>query len=334
MNLIQLALLGMALTPIASMAAGASVTYSVQHRYALGGEGKWDYLKLDAAARRLYITRSDRVMVMDVDRGTLIGEVPGAVGAHGIALVPSLHRGYVSNGHGDSLTPFDLVTLKSLPVIAVSGKDPDALIFDEASADLWAFNGHSSTGSVIDPSTEKEVATVSLPGKPEFAVTDHAGHIYVNLEDVAKIAEIDAQTHKVLAAWSLAPCEGPTGLAIDTEHHRLFSVCANRKMVVTDANDGRQVATLPIGSDPDAAGYDSKTHTAYSSNRDGTLTVIDQADADHYTVAADVPTQQGARTLAIDDKTHRVFLAAASVKAPASEPAGKALFGVLVVGTP
>lgn len=334
MKLTRLALLGMALTPIVSMAAGASASYSVQHQYALGGEGKWDYLKLDASARRLYITRNDRVMVMDVNHGSLIGEVGGAVGAHGVALVPALHRGYVSNGHGDSLTPFDLVTLKALPAIPVSGKDPDALIFDEASADLWAFNGHSSTASVIDPSTEKEIATVVLPGKPEFAATDHAGHIYVNLEDVAKIAEIDAHTHKVLATWSLAPCAGPTGLAIDTEHRRLFSVCANHKMVVTDANDGHQVATLPIGGDPDAAGYDGQTHKAYSSNRDGTLTVIDQVDADHYTVAANVLTQQGARTLAIDDKTHRIFLAAASVKPTGSSASGPASFGVLVVGTP
>lgn len=328
-NRIKLALLAAAICPLAAFAAATSMTYSVQNQYVLGGEGKWDYLNLDAAARRLYIARADRVMVMDVDRGTLVGEVSGAMGAHGVALVPALHRGYVSNGHGNSLTPFDLATLKSLPAIPVSGKDPDALIFDAATSDLWAFNGHSNSASVIDPSTDKEVATVALPGKPEFAVGDAVGHVYVNLEDVAKIAEIDARGHKVLATWSLAPCEGPTGLAMDTKRHRLFAVCANQKMVVLDANDGHRVAILPIGSGPDAAGYDSDTQTVYSSNRDGTLTLMHQADADHYSVVANVRTQQGARTLAIDGSTHKVFLAAPSVKA--SEQ-GTTAFGVLVVG--
>ena len=324
--------LGALAASAASMAFASSAGYAVLQRHLLGGAGKWDYLTVDASAHRLYIARADRVMVMDTRTGKLIGEVPGTNGAHRVVIVQDQHRGYVSNGHADSVMPFDLATLKPLPAIALSGKDPDAMLYDAATARLWAFNGHSNNISMIDPVSGKETGTLALPGKPEFAVTDDAGHVYVNLEDKAQIAKIDARASKVQAVWSLAPCEGPTGLAIDVAHQRLFSACANRHLVVLDAADGHQVAVLGIGDNPDAAGYDASTGMVFSSNADGSLTVIHQHDADHYTVVANLVTAKGARTLAIDPETHRVLLAApdVGVAAPTATPGS---FGVLVVGT-
>jgi DNA-binding beta-propeller fold protein YncE len=314
--------------PVAALAVSASSEYSVLQRYTLGGAGKWDYLTLDSDAQRLYIARGNRVMVMDTQTGKLAGEVPGANGAHRVVILPSQHRGYVSNGHADSVMPFDLNTLKGLPAITISGKDPDAMLFDSASAKLWTFNGHSNNASVIDPVSGKETGVVALPGRPEFAVTDDGGHIYVNLEDSAHIAEIDTHQNKVIASWPLASCEGPTGLAIDLRHRRLFSACANQQLVVLDADDGHRVAVLPIGNDPDAAGYDSGTGTVYSSNADGSLTIIRQSDADHYAVLANVVTAKGARTMAVDEHQHQVYLAA-----PDISHNGQGTFGVLVVGT-
>jgi DNA-binding beta-propeller fold protein YncE len=314
--------------PFAGLAAAPSANYAVLQRYPLGGAGKWDYLTLDASAQRLYIARGNRVMVMDTQTGKLVGEVPGANGAHRVVIVPEQHRGYVSNGHADSVLPFDLATLKPLPVIAISGKDPDAMLFDAASAKLWTFNGHSNNASVIDPVSGKETATVALPAKPEFAVTDDSGHIYVNLEDSSQVAEIDARQAKVIGTWPLAPCEGPTGLAIDLKHRRLFSACANRQLVVLDADDGHRVAALPIGDDPDAAGYDATAGMVFSSNADGTLTVIRQNNADHYAVVSNVATAKSARTMAVDSQQHKVYLAAPDVSTN-----GQGAFGVLVVGT-
>ncbi|GLQ49975.1 YncE family protein [Dyella flava] len=314
----------------ACLATASSANYTLLERHVLGGAGKWDYLTLDSAAQRLYIARGDRVMVMDTQSGKLVGEVPGANGAHRVVILPDQHQGFVTNGHANSVTPFDLATLKPFPAIAISGKDPDAMLFDLATAKLWTFNGHSNSASVIDPVSRKETGSVALPGKPEFAVTDDRGHLYVNLEDMAQIAEIDAKEGKLLATWSLAPCEGPTGLAIDVAHQRLFSVCANQKMVVLDATNGHQVSVQTIGSDPDAAGYDAGTATVFSSNADGTLTIIHQADADHYSVVANLATATNARTLAVDTRSHRVYLAAPDVTAGAK--ASQGTFGVLVVG--
>jgi DNA-binding beta-propeller fold protein YncE len=327
-----LALTALALVASAnSFAAGSATNYTVLQRYVLGGSGKWDYLTLDSAAHRLYIARGNRVMVMDTQTGKLVGEVQGANGAHRVVILPDQHRGYVSNGHADSVMPFDLVSLKSLPAIAISGKDPDAMLYDKASARIWTFNGHSNSASLIDPTSAKETSSVALPGRPEFAVTDDAGHIYINLEDKSQIAQIDARSGKLMATWPLTPCEGPTGLAIDLTRRRLFSVCANQNLVVLDADNGHHVATLTIGDDPDAAGYDDATATVYSSNADGTLTVIHQTDADHYSVVANVVTAKNARTLAVDSTNHHVFLVAPDVSAngQATDQNG---FGALVVG--
>ena len=294
----------MAVTPTAA-------PYKLTHTYALGGDGGWDYLSIDPASRHVFIARDDRVMVVDSVDGKLLAEIPGMQHAHGIALIPSMHRGFVSNGHGDNVTVIDTDTFKSVGTIAVSGKDPDAIIYDAASGMLLTMNGHSNSISVIDPQAGKEVATIAVPGRPEFAVTDDRGHVFVNLEDKGQLVQVDLKARKVQNVWPLAPCEGPTGLALDARNHRLFSVCDNRWMVVTDADDGHQVARLHIGKGPDAVAFDAERQVVLSSNGDGSLSVIHQDSADRYSERGAVATRPTARTLALNPQTHEVFLVAA-----------------------
>ncbi|WP_266169495.1 YncE family protein [Dyella subtropica] len=318
-----------ALAAPALSAADAGVPYAVAQHYALGGAGGWDYLSLDASSHRLFIARDDRVMVVDAGTGKLLGEIPGMQHAHGIALQPATHQAFVSNGHGDNVSVVDTETLKVTGHIALTGKDPDAIVFDDASGHLLTMNGHSSNISVIDAKAGKELATITVPGRPEFAVSDGKGQLFLNLEDKHQLARVDLTTRKVLNVWPLAPCEGPTGLALDTANHRLFSVCDNGWMIVTDASDGHQVAKLPIGKGPDAVAFDAQRHVVLSSNGDdGTLSVIAQDSADHYRVLGHVKTQPSARTLALDPQNHTVYLAAASSAVKGKPVDG---FGVLVV---
>lgn len=302
----------LAIALVAPFAASAAPNYAVTHHYAIGEPGGWDYLTYAAPTHRLYISRFDRVLVLDADNGKIEATIPGTDGVHGIALVPELGRGFTSNGRADSLTEFDLATSRPLRTIAVEGKNPDALIYDSASRHLFAFDGHSSEASVVDPAAGKLLTKIPLTGKPEFAASDGAGNVYVNIEDTAQLARIDSATNKVTAVWKLADCEEPSGLAIDAVHHRLFSVCQNRHMAVTDAQSGKSVATVAIGEGPDAAGFDAKRGLVYSSNgHDGTLTVVHEDDSDHYSVIATVPTQVSARTLALDADGNRIFTVAA-----------------------
>ena len=317
-------------TATAASAFAATPDYAVLHRYPLGGSGGWDYLTIDPAAHHLLVARGDRVMVVDTQNGKLVGEIPGMQHIHGIALVQKLRRGYVSDGAANSVRVIDLDTLKDLRNIPIGGQGPDAIVFDPASGHVLTMNGHSGNASVIDPTSDKAIADIALPGRPEFAVSDGRGHVFANLEDKGELARIDTKTDKVDAVWKLASCDSPSGLAIDTQARRLFSVCDNQLMVVTDADDGHQVATVAIGKGPDAARFDPATRMAYSSNHDGTLTVVHEDDANHYRVVANVPTQAGARTMALDQATHRVWLVAA---APAARHAPVKDFTALVVGT-
>lgn len=324
-----------------SFAANAdSPAWKEQAHYQLGGAGGWDLMAVDAPTRRVFITRGDHLMVVNVDTGKIVGDIPGLKRAHGVALVPARKRGYVSSGGDDRVVAFDLDTLKVGAQIA-TGKNPDAMLFDEASKHVFAFNGGDNTVSVIDPATDKVVATMQVPGKPELAVSDGAGKIFFNLEDKNQIAQANAKTAKVEKTWTLGTCDEPTGLAIDTAHHRLFSVCANKQMVVTDANDGHVVASVAIGEGPDGAAFDPKTSMAFSSNSDGTLTVVHEDSADKYSVVANVATPPRSRTIVLDPKTNRVILATAQfgdAPAPTPEqphprPAMKAdSFGILIVG--
>ena len=310
---IRLLPLLLAATVLPTLAASSEAPYAVAARHALGGPGGWDYLSLDAAAHRLYIARDDRVMVMDTASGKLAGEVAGMQHAHGVALSPSTHEAFVSSGRGDEVTVFDTQTLKVTRHIAVSGKNPDAILFDGASGHLLTMNGRSNNLSVIDAQAGKELSTVALPGRPEFAVADGNGLLYLNLEDKNALARVDLKAGKVTAVWAMAPCDGPTGLALDAAHGRLFSVCDNGWLIVTDAHDGHQVAKVEMGKGPDAVIYDAARHTVLgSAGEDGVLSVVAQDDADHYRLLGNLPTQKSARTMVLDPSTHEVYLAAAA----------------------
>jgi DNA-binding beta-propeller fold protein YncE len=252
-------------------------------------------------------------------------------------MVPELDQGFTSNGKDAAVTVFDLATLKPLGTITGTGLNPDAIVYDTASRHVFTFNGHSASASVIDPFKRKVIATIALPGKPEFAQTDGTGRLYVNIEDKSELVEIDTLHDTVLNTWSLAPCESPSGLALDKAHGRLFSVCDNETMAVTDARSGKVVADVPIGEGPDAVVFDAGTGTIYSSNGgSGTLTVVHEDAPDHYTVTANVPTQVSARTEALDPATHLLYLSAAT-PGPEKDARGRpemlpGSFTVLVVG--
>jgi YVTN family beta-propeller protein len=322
--------------------AAAGAPYLVQKQYMLGGLGGWDYLTLDATAHRLYISRSDRVLVMSTEDGTIVATIPDTQGVHGIALAPDLGKGFTSNGRSDTVTVFDLKSLTSANTIRVGGHNPDAIVYDTASKHLFTFNGRSKDISVIDPLKGAVIATIAAGGTPEFAVADGAGRIFYHIEDTAQMSVIDSASLKRVATWPLPNCEAPTGLAYDAAHKRLFSACANGVMAVTDAVSGRHVAELPIGEGPDAAAFDADRGVIFSPNgKDGTLTVIREMDPDHYSVMANVITQKSARTMAFDARTHRVYLVAAEfgpAPAPtADQPRPRApvidgTFKVLIVG--
>lgn len=295
--------------------------YKVVDRVKIGGEGGWDYLIADGAARRLYLSHATRAVVFDTENKTVVGEIPNTNGVHGIALAPELGRGYTSNGRDSSVTVFDLKTLKVLATIKLDARNPDAILYDPFSSRVFTFNGGSSNATAIDANTNEIVGTVALDGKPEFAVTDLKGKIFVNIEDKSIVTAFEPKTLKVLAKWRLAPGEEPSGLAMDREHNRLFSVCGNKLMIVLDATSGNVVASLPTGAGTDAVAYDPGTHLAFASNGEGTLTVIREESADSLSVVENVVTQRGSRTMALDELTHRIYLSGAMFgPAPAPTP--------------
>ncbi len=325
MHPLHTALLGILLSSssaIASDAAPTAPSDAVLRRFALGGTGGWDDLSVDAAQHRLYLSRSDRVMVVDTLSGKAVGELPNTSGVHGIALVPALHVGFSSNGKADTVTAFDLTTLKPLGDIKVTGSNPDAILYDQATQRVIVFNGRSSNATVIDPATRSVVGTIALDGRPEFARADGKGRLFVNIEEKGEVSVLDPKAATVVATWSLGGCEEPSGLALDNAHRRIFSVCQNGKMVVTDADTGKHVADVPIGAGPDGAAFDASRGLVYSPNgKDGTLTIVHEDDADHYRVVATVPTQKSARTMVLDESTHRAYLPAAEFDPlPANAP--------------
>ena len=305
----------------------------------LGGAGGWDYLSFDTAHRHLFVSRGDRVLVIAVDQHKQVGMIDNTPGVHGIALAPDLNRGFISNGRSAAVTEFDLRTLRTVATITGTGLNPDAIVYDQPSQHVFTFNGKSHSVSVVDPTRSAVIATIGLSGKPEFAVSDGAGHIFVNIEDKSELAELDTANDRVLHTWQLAPCASPSGLALDVRHQRLFSVCDNRLMIVTDASDGHQVATVPIGDGPDAVVFDPAESTIYSANGvSGTITAVHQDDADHYRVSATIPTQVSARTLTLDPELHRLYLSAARL-GTSRQPNGRPTiepdsFGMLTVGRP
>jgi DNA-binding beta-propeller fold protein YncE len=298
--------------------AAADADYHFLKKVVLGGEGGWDYLICDSEARRVYISRGTHVMVLDADTYAVVGDIPGTDGVHGIAFAPEFGRGFASDGRANAVTIFDLKTLKVVGT-APTGTGPDAIVYDPASKRVFTLNGRSGDATAIDASTGKPAGTIALGGKPEFAAADGQGHVYNNLEDKSELVQIDSRSLTVSARWTLAPCESPSGLAIDREHRRLFAGCHNQMMAVVDADTGKVLATPHIGQGVDANAFDPGTQLAFSSNGDGTLTVVHEDSPKKFTPVADVPTQPGARTMALDLKTHRVFLVTAEFE-PAPAP--------------
>jgi DNA-binding beta-propeller fold protein YncE len=292
----------------ASAAADAG-PLKVLNTFKVGGPGGWDYLTVDPEARRLYVSHATRVMVLDVDKGTLIGEIADAPGVHGIALVPERNVGFTSNGKEGMLNVFDLKTLKTLRKIK-AGQNPDSIIYDPASKKVFAFNGRSGDVTIVDPAA-LDTPPVSLPvgGKLETGVADGAGRVYVNVEDKNEVVAIDSKAGKVLAHWPLTPGEGPSGLALDREHHRLFSGCSNKMMVVLDVEQGKVLATVPVGTGVDGAAFDPQLGVAAIPNgRDGTLTVVKEEPAGTFKVVQTLKTANGARTITSDPKSHQFYL--------------------------
>lgn len=299
-------------------------TYHVVRRLPLGGEGGWDYLAVDTAHHRLFVSRGTHVMVVDTRSDSLVGDIPDTPGVHGIAIAPDRGRAYTSNGRDSSVTVVDLATLAPVARVRGTGANPDAILYHPGTGRVFAFNGGSGSATAIDAATNTVVGTVALGGRPEFAQEDGRGRVYVNLEDRSQVAVFDARTLRVLARWPLAPCEAPTGLAIDRAARRLFVGCSNRRLAVLDAVTGRVLAALPAGDRVDAAAFDPATRLAFVSGGDGTLTVAREDAPTRFTAAATVPTAVGGRTMALDPSTHRVYIPTARFgPTPAPDASGR-----------
>jgi DNA-binding beta-propeller fold protein YncE len=286
--------------------------FALVDHYSIGGEGGWDLLAFDMKRHRLFVSRSTHVQVIDTDTGKVVGDIHGTEGVHGIALADDLNVGFTSNGKSNAVTVFDLTTLNVIETIKISGLNPDVILYEPKSKHIFTFNGRSVNATVIDAITHKEINTISLPGKPELAVNNNAGNIFVNIEDKNEIVVIDSGSNKVLKSFPIGSGIEPTGLAIDIEHHRLFSACANGKMEILDSETGRIISEVNIGAKPDSAAFDASLGLAFSSNGDGTLTIVKEDDSDHFSVLKNIITQKGARTMAYDSDKHRAYLVTAS----------------------
>jgi hypothetical protein len=301
---------------LAAAAVGAAAPgYHVVNTYKLGGDGGWDYLTVDASARRFYISRGTHVMVVDADTGKSVGDIADTPGVHGIALAPELGRGFVSNGREGTVSIFDIKTLVTSSKVKV-GMNPDAILYDPATKRVFTFNGRSQDSTAIDASSGKVLGTIKLDGKPEFAASDAKGKIFVNIEDKSELTAIDPNKLEVTAEWPLAPCEEPSGLSIDRKNRRLFVGCGNKMMAVVDADSGKVLATPAIGDGVDATTFDDETGLAFASCGEGVLTVVKEESPDKFSVAENVPTQAGARTLALDAKTHNILVVTAQFGPP------------------
>jgi DNA-binding beta-propeller fold protein YncE len=292
-------------------AQGANSEYSIVNKIHLPGNGGWDYLTVDESGGRLFISHSTVVLVVNLKTGLLAGTINDTPGVHGIAIAPDLNKAFISVGKNGSVKIINFQTLAVIADVKINGQNPDAIMYDPFSKKVLTFNGGSANASVLDAVTNEVVGTITLEGKPEFPVSDGKGKIYVNIEDKSLISVIDIKSMKVERSWSIAPGEEPSGLALDNETHRLFSVCSNKLMVVVDANDGHVITTLPIGDGCDGVKFDQEMKRAFSSNGDGTMTVVQELNKDNFKVLENFNTMPGARTLAIDTKTHHIYMPSA-----------------------
>lgn len=308
----------MVLCAVTTLSAQTGGGYRVVQTYALGGDGSWDYIVPDPPSHRVFIGRTNRVMVVDANTGALLGEVTGINGAHGTAIASGTGHGFATSGNDQTVVMFDLQTLRPLSRIP-SAEDTDAIVFDPPSSRVFTFNGDAHSSTVIDPVAGRAIATIPLGGKPEYGASAGDGKVYGNLTDTNEVVEIDARTATVTRRWPTAPCQQPVSMAIDPAHHRLFSGCRSGVLAVSDYQAGKVVATAPIGSGVDGTGYDPAASDVFATGADGTLTVIHQDSPDTYRVTETVGTPTGSRNMGLDPTTHRIFIAAASFTAP---PAG------------
>jgi DNA-binding beta-propeller fold protein YncE len=297
-------------------------SYHVSGTFQIGGEGRWDFITVDPAARLLYVPRQTHVQALKEESGELVADLPNTPGVHGVALAPEFNRGFISNGTGNSVTIFDLKTNKALAIVP-AGKKPDAILYDAVSKKVLCFNGNSNDATVIDAAVDpaKPIAegTIALNGKPEVAVADGLGHVYVNLEDKSSIAVIDVKAMRVTGLWKIEGGDEPTGLAIDVAHHRLFAGCDNEVMAVVDIETGKTLATLPIGKGVDGCEFDPAFGVALASCGDGTLTAVKETSPGKFSVIQTLKTRKGARTLCVDPRTHAIYLPTAEMQ---DQPAG------------
>ena len=295
--------------------------YHVIKKIPVAGQGSWDYLAVDEAGRRLYVSHGTQVEVLDVDSGAIVGKIENTPGVHGIAIAPELGRGFVSNGQSSTVTIFDLKALKTIAEVPV-GKKPDAIIYDPATSRVFAFNGDSNSATAIQAADGKVAGTVDLGGGPEFAVADGSGYVYDNVEDASLVLKINSRSLNVEQRWPTAPCSSPSSMAMDRANRRLFIGCRSKVMAVMNADTGQVITTLPIGDHVDATAFDPESRLVFNSNGEGTITVIHQDSPDKYSVVQNVKTLPKAKTMALDPKTHQLFLSTAE--------AGQ--FEVMVVG--
>ena len=329
---LSLALLFLASSVITSGAAAQGASgYHVSKTLAVGGDEGWDYVAVDSALRHVYVSHGAHVVVLDADSGAAVGDIPDTQGVHGIAIASDLGRGFTSNGRANTVTIFDLKTFKSLGTVKV-GTNPDAIVYDGVTKRVFTLNGRSQDTTAVNAADGSVAGTLALGGKPEFAVADGKGSIFVNIEDKSELVEFDAQKVTVIHRWPLKPCEEPSGLAMDLKSRRLFAGCGNKMMAVIDANTGKIVATPAIGDGVDANAFDPATGYAFSSNGEGTLTVVHEDSPDKFSVVEGVATKRSARTMGLDLKTHNIFLPAAEFDPPApGERRGKMKPGSFVV---
>jgi YVTN family beta-propeller protein len=293
----------------------AQSNYRIVRKISLPGNGFWDYITVDETNGRIFQSHNSMVQVVDIKTGKLVGTIPNTKGVHGAALAPDLNKGFTSNGQDSSVTVFNLKTLEVITKIRVTGRNPDAILYDAFSKRVFTGNGRSRSFTVIDAVNNSVAGTISLSGKPEAIVNDGKGKIFVNIETANLIEVIDAASMKVIAHWPIGPGMEPSGLALDNENHRLFSVCSNKLMIVLDANSGKVITSLPIGEGCDGAAFDPQYKRAYASNGEGTLTVVQVLDANTFKVIETVPTQRGARTIALDKTSHHIYLPTAEFEA-------------------
>ncbi len=305
--------------------------YKIANKFKLEGDEKWDYLFSDDTSGRVYVSHGTMVQAVDQSNGKVAGKITGLDGVHGIAIAPALNKGFISTKNDNSVTIFDTKTFTVIKKIEVTGKSPDAILFDSFSNKVFVFNGHSNNATVMNAETNEIVATIDFTGNPEAAATDGKGKIYVNLESASSVAVINAVSFKVEKVWPIAPGTEPTGLALDNETHRLFSACANKLLIVLDAETGKVITTLPIGEKCDGAAFDPALKCVYTSNGEGTVTVVKEVNKDSFVVSETIKTQKGAKTITLNKQTHHIYTTSADFEAQTGTAKSKLIPGTFVV---